>query len=175
LAGNEKATDSAAPEKQILLNPLWGHLTGALTAETEQLIRRLTANYKLPAGIKTAQDFLEKIYTWPDTSEKRHDLRNLLPRVYLLLESAGIEKDKETGRPKKLKDMAEFGSSWLRPLSDPATAQADSTEGLRNENYFALRKQELKPENGLPAEDTTISSAVELKYCFMTSKGELAG
>ena len=175
LARNEKIAGPEAPEKQILLNPLWGHLTGALNAQTEQLIRRLTANYKLPAGIKTAQDFLEKIYIWPDSSEKRRDLQNLLARVYLLLESAGIEKDKETDQPKKLKDMAEFGSSWLRPLSDPATTQADSTEGLRNENYFALRKLELKPENGLPVEDAAISSAIELKHCFMTSKGELAG
>lgn len=175
LAGNEKVADGTAPEKQVLLNPLWGHLTGALNAETEKAIRRLTANYKLPSGVKTAQDFLEKIYTWPETKEKRSELRNLLPRVYLRLESAGIDKDKETGQPKKLKAMADFASNWIRPLNDPTTNQADSTQGLRNENYFAVRKLELKPENNLPPNDASLSSAIELKHCFMTSKGELAG
>jgi hypothetical protein len=175
LAGNEKVSDSAAPEKQILLNPLWEHLTGALNAQTEQLIRRLTANYKLPAGIKTAKQFLEKVYSWPDNGEKRSELRSLLPRVYLLLDSAGIDRDKQTGQPKKLKPVTDFASDWIRPLTDPTTNQADSTQRLRNENNFAAIKLKLKPENGLPVNDELACSAIDLKYCFMTSKGELTG
>lgn len=165
LAGDEKMPDNA----KVPLNPLWGHLVDGLAAETEKVIRRLAANYKPLAGIKTAQDFLNKICARP---EKREEL---LPRAYKQIESDGIDRDPQTNQSKKLKDMANFASNWIRPLCDPKTTQADPIKGLRNESYFAELKERLEPKNGDPLDDQKLSSEIDLKYCFMTPTSELTG
>ncbi|TVM02518.1 MAG: hypothetical protein CV087_09480, partial [Candidatus Brocadia sp. WS118] len=169
LAENEK--DSSGKP----LNPLWAHLTGGLKDETEKVIRRLIIYYRLPSGIKTPEDFVEKIYSWPQTKEGKDELRKLLPDVYLLLEKFGIDRDKEDDSPKKLKVMAQFASGQIRRLCDPQTSQADSTQGDRNDNYFAEVKAQLEPEDEESVNDADVSSGIKLEYCFMTSRGELTG
>jgi len=53
-----------------LLNPLWKHLTtpaaqGGIKEETDRMIRRLATHYKPLKAIKTADEFLNCVYSEP--------------------------------------------------------------------------------------------------------------
>jgi hypothetical protein len=136
LAENEKHKDGVMAGKP--LNPLWGHLTGAMRERTEAVIRRLAANYQPLAGIKATEEFFKQAYSWP---EKPDDLKLLLPTAYMLLESYGVkyseQNDKPTNVPKECKPMKNFRNDHFGRLHDPVSGKADTSRDKTVDNYFA--------------------------------------
>jgi len=121
LAGNEKHKDGVMAGKP--LNPLWGHLTGAMKERTEAVIRRLAANYQPLAGIKTTEEFLNRVYSEPlrmspEKPESEQDaVKEMRSQCYRLIERYGT-KTKENGGL-ECGDMSSFANTWASITSDP--------------------------------------------------------
>ena len=111
-----------------LLNPLWKHLTtpaaqGGIKEETERMIRRLATHYKPLEGIKTADEFLNRVYSEPlqirgDMTElQRAQVRQLRAQCYRILEMFGAPTKENGGQ--ECADMSAFANTWAGLTSKP--------------------------------------------------------
>ena len=173
LAGNEKHKDGTMAGKP--LNPLYGHLTGALKQQTEAVIRRLAANYRPLASISTTEAFFQRAYSWPG---KPDDLKPLLPAAYGLLESYGMDYAEQDGKPtnvpKECKPIKNFRNDHFGRLHDPVSGKADTSRDKAVENYFAKEKSRLAPDENVPNE-RTLAESLDLRFCFKSPKSEVTG
>ncbi len=103
-----------------LLNPLWKHLTtpaaqGGIKEETERMIRRLATHYKPLEGIKTADEFLNRVYSEPlqirdDMIEpEKAQVWQLRVQCYRILENGA--RDKKTGEL-SCENLSPFSNTW---------------------------------------------------------------
>jgi hypothetical protein len=177
LAGNEK---QVVVEEIKFLNPLWNYLTtpapGGIREKTELVIRRLVTHYKALEGVKTPEEFLEKVYKWPN--EARGELLPVLRQAYETLDGYGIEYAESNGTstcvPSKCKSMKNFRNDHFGRLFDVVSGKADTSRDKVVVNYFARLKHALNPEASVISE-REIAVSLDLKSCFKTPKKEKIG
>ncbi len=152
LASDEKHKDGAMAGKP--LNPLFGHLTGALKQQTEAVIRRLAANYRPLAGINTTEEFLNRVYSEPlricaDMPEHAQEtVREMRSQCYRLIEKYGT-KTKENGGL-ECANLSSFANTWASITSDP-TGGTNIPGNGPYDGVSRMLKLRVTPE--MPAED----------------------
>jgi hypothetical protein len=170
------AKDPKDSTGERLLNPLWQHLrSGGMRQATDALVRRLAERYERLTGVADAESFLDKLFirpAQPGDGGQDDALAHHHTRTYILLEDKGTERDRE-GLPTKCTDLATLSSTFFRRFCDPDTTQQDSTQEVRNNNYFAQLHTRLAAAK--QGEDSSLAKAIDLRFCMMTPLRETSG
>ncbi len=147
LAGNEKLDGKP-------LNPLWNYLTtpaekGGIKEDTAKVIRRLAAHYKSLTGVKTAEEFLNRVYSEPMRTPPgisdgdKQPVMLMRAQCYRLLEMYGAPT-KDTGA-QECADMSAFARTWVSLTSAPDSDAEIPGNGAYDRVSWEL-KAKLKPE-----------------------------
>ncbi len=154
LAGMEQ--QRSGDRKGELLNPLWEHLTtpaakGGINEETERVIRRLATHYAPLKDVKTAEEFLNCVYSAPlqihegMKDAERQAVLALRAKCYRILEMFGAPA-KEGGR-QECADMSAFANTWAGLTSKPES-DTEIPGNLAYDRVCRELKQTLKDELG---------------------------